>query len=138
MQHRWRQNMDESNNIHCSHTIAGHAGAAAVVAQDRMDPLADRLGSVVLAPIRASEFSFLLRSRKCVDRNRFGVGGPAVFFWGARGLLCFPSNIFWGPNRMVTGVGGFSFMSNMPCQAGLFYCSTWLPYPCWFTCPRIC
>src|ERR1700721_1537491 len=94
--------MDESNDIHCSHTIAGHAGAAAVVAQDRMDPLADRLGSVVLAPIRASEFSFLLRSRKCVDRNRLVVGESADFVLGGLGLACVPDDLPRGPCKCLT------------------------------------
>src|ERR1700722_699202 len=106
--------MDEGNDIHCSHTIAGHAGAAAVVAQDRMDPLADRLGSVVLAPIRASEFSFLLRSRKCVDRNRLVVGESADFVLGGLGLACVPDDLHRGLCQCLTDrthlVGGTEYM----------------------------
>jgi hypothetical protein len=59
------------------------------VAQDRVDHLAARLGAVVLAAIRTAEFSFLLRSGKCVDRNWFVDGKSADFLVGSFGLLLF-------------------------------------------------
>jgi hypothetical protein len=57
------------------------------MAQDRMDGVADRLGSCVLAAIRCAEFSLLLR------HILIGIGlwleSPLIFSWTACGLLLF-------------------------------------------------
>src|ERR1700722_9694618 len=63
-----------------SHTISGHAAAS--VAEDRVDNLADGLGSGVLAAIRAAELSFFLRSGKCSHRDWFVAGESADLFMG--------------------------------------------------------
>src|ERR1700722_7730744 len=62
--------------------MADHALAAASVAQDRLGPLGAGLGAGLLAAIRTAEFSFLLRSWKCVDRNWLVAGESADFFLG--------------------------------------------------------
>src|SRR3954469_3941155 len=52
------------------------------MAQNRLDSLADRLGSGVLAAIWRAEFSLLLRYRKRPDRRGPVAGKPAYLFLG--------------------------------------------------------
>src|SRR3954470_10417375 len=52
------------------------------MAQNRLDCLADRLGSGVLAAIWRTEFSLLLRYRKYPDRRGTVDGKPADLFLG--------------------------------------------------------
>ncbi len=65
-----------------SHTIADHDVPSAALAEDRVDDLADCLGADLLAAIWAAEFPFLLRHRKCADRDWFVAGESADFFLG--------------------------------------------------------
>src|SRR4051794_11547726 len=53
------------------------------MAKNRLDALADRLGSRLLAAIWRAEFSLLLRHWKCSDRNRTVAGKSADIFLGS-------------------------------------------------------
>jgi hypothetical protein len=65
-----------------SHTIAGHDVPSTALAQDRVDDLADRLGTDLLAAVWATEFSIFLRHRERADWDWFVAGKSADLFLG--------------------------------------------------------
>ena len=64
-----------------------HEGA--LLAQDRLDHLGDRLGPVLLDPIRPSKLPVFLRSGEPVPDARPVVGEPSDFLLAGDGLLLF-------------------------------------------------
>src|ERR1700722_16685736 len=77
--------------------------ARAVLAEDYVDDLADRLGAGLLAAVWGTELSLFLRHRECSDRSRLVAGERAGFFLGCLRTANFSKSLH---NCSCGGVAG--------------------------------